>query len=233
MLKRSLLITVMLALAAVPAAGQTPQAPPTVEDVVVNHVAWAGSLFTGGIHDLTEREIEARFDASFLGLVPSDELIVAVRQLVDTLGSLERIEERPSRANEFIGTYRAECGAMVMISLAVDTGTALIAGFFITPAPLPPDGATPATGSEAAPLASPPAPAVVIDDANAQVIRYRGRRETIRAVGEPVRDAVLAGDDTALKPYLLPLLAGVTISTTVLEAVGGGIHHPSGADGLP
>lgn len=220
MLKRSLLV-VVLALVAVPVAGQTPQSSPTGEDAVASHVAWVESLFDGRIHDLTESEIEARFDANFLSLVPPDELIVTVRQLVDVLGPLERIEQQPARADEFIGTYRAESGDMVMISLAVDPDTALIAGFFITPARLTPGKATPAVGLEASPAASPVAPDAEIDDANAQVARYREQLEAIRAVGEPVREAVLAGDDAALAPYLGPLVTSAMASKTGPDVLDG------------
>jgi hypothetical protein len=47
--------------------------------VVASHVAWVESLFDESIHDLTERDIEARFDDSFLSLVPPDELIATMR----------------------------------------------------------------------------------------------------------------------------------------------------------
>ncbi len=205
MLIRSLLISLTFSLILLIAAtARTPEATPGIGDAVTDHVEWVISLFDGGANDLAVADIEARFDSNFLRLVPPEEFIGTVRQLAGVLGPLELVETQSSPDNEFIGVYRAASGDAVMISLAVDQATGLVAGFFITPAQLPVGDATPAATPDApmaaSPAALPVAQGPVIDNPEAQIAAHRERVEAIREVGEPVSEAVLAGDDAALEP---------------------------------
>lgn len=119
--------------------------PPEPRSTVDDHVAWVLSLFDGGAAELTEAEVETRFDSNFLRLVPPGEFIATTRQLAESFGALELIEDRSTDPGEFVGIFRAASGDALMISFAVNRRTGRMAGFFITPA----------AGPE--PIASPPA----------------------------------------------------------------------------
>ena len=119
-----------------------------MDTVVYEHLAWVMGLFEGDASNLTEAELETRFDRNFLSLVPPDEFISTVRQMAETLGPLVLVEDQSRHAGEFVGLFRAESGGVVMISFALDEESGLMAGFFITPAgstavassPAPPPG---------------------------------------------------------------------------------------------
>lgn len=132
-----------------------PATPVAAEAAVADHLAWVLTLFEGAAETLTEAEVEARFAPLFLAVVPADELIATVGQLAELLGPLELLEDRSTSPGEFIGVFRSASGEGVMISFAIDPATGLIAGFFITPAPLP--SANPSASPAASPVATPSA----------------------------------------------------------------------------
>lgn len=195
--------TLLIAALAVPpaAAAAQPATPVDLAATMADHVAWVVSLFDGGAAGLTVADIEARFDENFRSVVPPEELIATIQQLAGQFGPIELVEDQSTQPGEFVGIFRTRSGDGVMISIAVDPKTGLIAGFFITPAAL--TAASPA----ASPAATPVAAAPVELDVAEQVARYEDTVETIRAVGEPAVAAVLAGDDEALAPMLSPQVA--------------------------
>ncbi len=199
--KRFLSLPLALLLVATVAGGVLAQpASPEPRSTVDDHLAWVLALFDDGAADLTEADVESRFDANFLRLVPPAEFIATTRQLAGTFGPLELVEDRSTDPDEFVGVFRATSGDYVMISFAVDPDNGLMTGFFITPATAPEPAASPvpdASTPQATPLASAP----VTMDAEAQMARYREQVGAIQTVGEPAVAAVLAGDDaTLLRP---------------------------------
>jgi hypothetical protein len=131
--------------------------PADVDVTIDDHLAWVLSLFEGGADDLDAADLESRFDASFLRLVPPEEFIATVRQLAGAHGPLALVEEQRAETGEYLGLYRGESGEGVLIAFAVDPETGLIIGFFITPAALPAGGATPVATPRVTPAASPAA----------------------------------------------------------------------------
>ncbi|HYH13502.1 MAG TPA: hypothetical protein VD789_14175, partial [Thermomicrobiales bacterium] len=149
---RTLLLPALLLLASAQTAVVTAQpATPDTDDALQGHLEWVLGLFEGGAADLTEAEVEERFDQSFLDVVPADELIATVRPLAAQLGSLKQIDDQSRNPGEFIGVFEAESGNHVMIAIAIDSESGLVTGFFITPA----DASTAAGTPAAAPGATP------------------------------------------------------------------------------
>lgn len=210
--RRTLLIS---ALAVPPArALAQPATPVDIESALADHVAWVVALFDGGAADLTVADVEARFDETFRAVVPPDEFIATIQQLTTQLGPIELVEDQSTETSEFIGLFRSESGDGVMISIAVDPGTGLISGFFITPAALPSD-ATPAASPAASPIAAGP----VIDDPEAQMALHADLVAEIRAVSEPVIDAVVAGDHEALVDLVTPEVVDAFQGSTIPDVI--------------
>jgi hypothetical protein len=213
--RRTLLLAALIAPPARAAA--QPATPADLDAAMDDHVAWVLSLFAGGADDLTPADVEARFDGNFRTLVPPEEFIATTRQLADQFGPLTLVEDRSSSPGEFVGLYRSESGVGVMISIAVDPATGLIAGFFITPAALP--GGTPAASPAMGPAASPVAAGPVIDDPDAQIAAYQALVGQVRAIGEPAVDAIVAGDEGALTPLLSPELAASPLHGSIADVI--------------
>lgn len=153
MLIRSLLTMLALPLFLLaPCAAQTPEVTLDSGDAVADHVDWVISLFDGGADDLAVEDVEVRFDSNFLRLVPPEEFTTTIRPLAETLGPLELVEKRATEENEHVAVYRAESGDVVMIGLAVDPVTGLMAGFFVIPTQLAGSDATPAASPAASPI---------------------------------------------------------------------------------
>ncbi len=208
--RRTLLVATALTLPPARALAQ-PATPADLDTTLADHIAWVVSLFDGGAADLMPADVERRFDATFRELVPPEEFIATIQQLAGQLGPLELVEDQSTAPEEFVGVFLSESGAGVMISIAVDPATGLIAGFFITPATLP-ASASPAATPAASPVAAEP----VIEDPETQMAMYADLVADIRAVSVPVVEAILAGDHEALLELVSPEIAstfqGVSIS---------------------
>lgn len=217
MLKRLIVLPLVL-LVAMAGFGPTMAQPatPGVHDAIEEHLAWVLGLFDGAAADLTVAEVEDHFDPLFLDVVPAEEFIATVQQLQRDLGPLELIEEQGGTApGEFYGTFEAQSGERVMISIAVDPDSGLMAGFFITPA----QAATPARSTpQASPVSNDPA-GIVVTDPDAQIGLHQDQVDRIRNVGEPVVEIVLSGDDAALEPLLSPDAATALESVSIAEIV--------------
>lgn len=221
---RVLLLTLLM-LSSTSVGAMAQSATPDVDTAVDDHLAWILGLFEGGAADVTAAEVEEHLDPAFLDVIPADEFLASVQELAPLLGPLELVEEQQEGlgTGEFIGVFEAESGDFVTIALAVDPESRLIAGFFIAPAENPVLAATPIVRPDAPPVASPSASPVaadpVIDDPDAQIALHAEEQDAIREIGEPVVDAVLAGDDAALEPYLSPEMASALATTSVADVI--------------
>jgi hypothetical protein len=218
-LKRLVALSLILLVAL--AGSMTTMAQPATPDAdtaIDEHLAWVLGLFDGGAIDLATAEVEMRFDPAFLAVVPANEFIVTMQQLAGALGPLELVDEQANdSAIEFVGTFESQTGERVMISFAVDPSSELIAGFFITPldaamAVATPDALAPGASPVSVELAG-----AVVDDPEVQIALYQEQVDAIREIGEPVVEAVLAVDDSALEPLLSPEMVAALEAASISD----------------
>lgn len=226
MLRRLFLTSLILMLASTSTAGTFAQtATPGADPVTEDHLEWILGLFDGDAVDLTEADVEARFDQAFLDSVPAGELIATVQTLATQLGPLTQVDDQSREPGEFVGVFEAESGDHVMIAIAVDPESGLMSAFFVAPAEAPAPAATPAAtpdaSSMASPAASPVAASPLVDDPEAQMALHDDLVADIRAVSDPVIDAVLAGDHETLLEYVSPEIADVFQGVTIAEVTAG------------
>lgn len=226
MLRRLVLIPMILLLDSTASiAGAAQPATPATDQVIQDHLEWYLGLFDGGAESLTEAEVEERFDQGFLELVPASELIATTQRIAGELGPLHQVDDQTRNPDEFIGVFEAESGDHVMIAFAVDPETGLITGFFITPADVPAaEGspvATPAPAGDAPPPASPVAATPVVVDPDEQIALHADIVSEIRAVSDPVLEAVVAGDQDTLLELVSPEVAGVFQDATIADIIDG------------
>lgn len=213
MTKRVVLLSLILLGASADASGvMTQSATPDAEGAIDAHLAWVVDLFDGGAAELDVAEVEEHFAPLFLDNVPADEFIATIQQLADRFGPIELVDEQRTTPNEFQGVFASASGERVMISIAVDPQSGLMAGFFITPAPEEAQAspaAMPGASPVATPVATPVAAGPVVEDPAGQLALHDEQTNIIRGVGEPIVEAVLAGDGEAVRAQLTPSAAEI------------------------
>lgn len=208
----------LLLIATSPVITYAQSATPGTADTINRHLGWVTELFDGDAAALTTSEIAAHFAPVFLDVVPTEEVIATFQQLERELGPIVLIEDRSADAGpgEFIGVFESASGERVMISFAVDPESGLIVGFFITPADA---RGTVASPPAATPAASPVPADTVVTDPESQIAQYQDQSGRIREIGEPMVDALLAGDDAALEPLLSPALTEAFSSMSAADVL--------------
>jgi hypothetical protein len=182
-------------------------------------IAWLLEVMNDPDISVTEDEVVAHFDESFLSAVSSSQVI----EIFDTLRgqlrgiTVSSVEIGPSGSDAVL-TVIGSTGLALDVSIVVAPASGLISGLLFEPGEAS-DASEASPAAVASPAASPVAAVTPPPTTDEILADYQAAAAALQDAGRTLTDAFIAGDDETVSSLLSPQVAGMLAGFSAQDAM--------------